>query len=238
MLTMAKLVRSTNAITVAGLQPSRILRFHACFLIPINSQGGMDGMNVFYKHCLESLYPPGSCGKYCNGHTFTCYEKEVHSACCDEGGLNCKKHIPKTCPVGCGARLVILHLGHTDSLLTLRLRSHVALVFPEFMETCRDHVHKSFPQEAKQFESFEKGCLEQDSLALVEYAIDLKKQGCTIDLTGQRRRLQNKNQIFLQKMLSSKSRTCSWNEITAYGAHYSQFSNQSHTFTVTRPRRV
>jgi hypothetical protein len=23
-------------------------------------------MNVFYDHCLESLYPPGSCGTYCN----------------------------------------------------------------------------------------------------------------------------------------------------------------------------
>ena len=64
-------------------------------------------MSVFYKHCLEGLYPPGSCGKYCNGHTFDCYEKEVHSACCDENGFNCgKNHVPKTCPVGCGAQIL------------------------------------------------------------------------------------------------------------------------------------
>ena len=70
----------------------------------------MDGMNVFYKRCLEELYPPGSCGRYCNDHTFDCYDKEVHSACCDEEGLNCKGHIvPKTCPVGCGTCNQSLH---------------------------------------------------------------------------------------------------------------------------------
>ena len=81
----------------------------------------MDGMSVFYKHCLEELYPPGSCGRYCNGHTFGCYEKEVHSACCDEGGLNCKSLVPKTCPVGCGAHnqscIPSLHrLPHADMM--------------------------------------------------------------------------------------------------------------------------
>ena len=85
------------------------------------------------------------------------------------------------------------------------------------METCRAHVHKNFPKQAQQFESFEKGCLSQDSLALVEYAIDLKAQGCTIDLTGRHRRLQKGEAAFLTLMLTSKSKTCSWNEITAYG---------------------
>ena len=85
------------------------------------------------------------------------------------------------------------------------------------METCRAHVHKNFPTQAQQFESFEKGCLSQDSLALVEYAIDLKAQGCTIDLMGKHRRLQKGGAAFLTLMLTSKSKTCSWNEITAYG---------------------
>ena len=85
------------------------------------------------------------------------------------------------------------------------------------METCRAHVHKNFPKQAQQFESFEKGCLSQDSLALVEYAIDLKAQGCTIDLIGKHRRLQKGAPAFLTLMLTSKSKTCSWNEITAYG---------------------
>ena len=68
-------------------------------------------------------YPPGSCGMFCNQHTYDCYMKEVrsalrisnalhldqlraqvHSACCDEGGANCNSasRVPKTCPVGCG----------------------------------------------------------------------------------------------------------------------------------------
>ena len=95
------------------------------------------------------------------------------------------------------------------------------------METCRDHVHKNFPKQVQQFESFEKGCLSQDSLALVEYAMDLKTQGCTIDLMGKHRRLQIKNQFFLEKMLTSKSKTCSWNEITAYGTIPLAFPNDS-----------
>ena len=85
------------------------------------------------------------------------------------------------------------------------------------METCRAHVHKNFPKQAQQFESFEKGCLSQDSLALVEYAIYLKAQGCTIDLMGKHRRLQKGAAAFLTLMLTSWSTTCSWNEITAYG---------------------
>ena len=31
--------------------------------------GGMGEMGTFYEHCLETLYPAGSCGTYCNGHT-------------------------------------------------------------------------------------------------------------------------------------------------------------------------
>ena len=31
--------------------------------------GGMDEMGLFYDDCLEELYPPGSCGTFCNEHT-------------------------------------------------------------------------------------------------------------------------------------------------------------------------
>ena len=34
-----------------------------------SKMGGMKEMGVFYDHCLKSLYPPGSCGTYCNTHT-------------------------------------------------------------------------------------------------------------------------------------------------------------------------
>ena len=64
--------------------------------------GGMDEMSIFYDHCLETLYPPGSCGTFCNEHTYDCYVTEVHESCCDEQGLNCPsgQDIPNTCPVG------------------------------------------------------------------------------------------------------------------------------------------
>ena len=81
--------------------------------------GGMDTMGIFYDHCLESLYPPGSCGTFCNAHTFECFVNEVHESCCDEQGTNCPPNsdVPLTCPVGC------------------------ALVFPEFNEICYDHIY-------------------------------------------------------------------------------------------------
>jgi hypothetical protein len=31
--------------------------------------GGMEEMGTFYDHCVESLYPPGTCGAFCNQHT-------------------------------------------------------------------------------------------------------------------------------------------------------------------------
>jgi hypothetical protein len=58
-------------------------------------------MSKFYDHCLETLYPPGSCGLLCNEHTYQCFLTEVHSSCCDEQGTNCQEgnDIPLTCPV-------------------------------------------------------------------------------------------------------------------------------------------
>ena len=52
--------------------------------------------------------------------------------------------VPETCPVGC------------------------ALVFPEFMETCRDHVLDNPQLNDADFDAFERLCLDQDGLALVE----------------------------------------------------------------------
>ena len=61
--------------------------------------GGMDEMGAFYDSCLESLYPPGSCGTFCNGHTYDCYRAEIEEACCDEEGTNCPTDtdVPNTC---------------------------------------------------------------------------------------------------------------------------------------------
>ena len=43
----------------------------------------MDGMHLFYTNCLESLYPPGSCGTFCNEHTYECYLNEVQESWCE-----------------------------------------------------------------------------------------------------------------------------------------------------------
>ena len=41
------------------------------------NMGGMDEMGFFYDDCLEQLYPPGSCGRFCNDHTYTCLLTEI-----------------------------------------------------------------------------------------------------------------------------------------------------------------
>ena len=135
-------------------------------MLTLAGMGGMDEMGDFYDHCLVALYPPGSCGSFCTGHTYDCYMTQVHEACCDEAGTNCnaESDVPNTCPVGC------------------------AIVFPEFLEICHDHVegHEATisTMELAEFEEFEHECLTNDGLALVEYALDMKRRGCFVNLRG------------------------------------------------------
>ena len=150
-------------------------------------------MSFFYDSCLSVLYPPGVCGTFCTGHTFDCFLVEVHSACC-EGGVNCADDhdVPLSCPVGC------------------------AIVFPRFMETCRDHIAEVEAQSvAEDFEAFEQECIELDGLALVQYAIDLQERGCQIDLGGAgRRQLQG----YLGQWLSSAEPSCAWDQLNDLAA--------------------
>ena len=87
-----------------------------------------------------------------------------------------------------------------------------ALVFPEFLETCRDHVHEYPDMMIADFEAFESDCLQQDGLSLVEYAISLVNQGCILDLEDTvGRRLQDSP--FLGATFGSDASRCSWDEI-------------------------
>ena len=158
--------------------------------------GGMSEMGAFYDHCLESLYPPGSCGTFCNGHTFDCLLAEVHESCCDVAGTNCPPGttIPHTCPVGC------------------------AIVFPQFAETCRAHIAATSSLDSAQFAAFETTCLQQDALALVEYALDMRAQGCIIDLTGGSRRRRTQGTQYLAQWLTSDAHGCDWDEVDDYAA--------------------
>ena len=166
--------------------------------------GGMDEMGIFYETCLESLYPPGKCGAFCNEHTYECLLAEVQQSCCDEGGRNCPESsaVPLTCPVGC------------------------ALVFPQFMESCHTHISES-GLEVADFEAFEARCLEVDGLALVEYSINLQRRGCTINLhsptpkpggsQGGHRRMQailrRLQDIFMSTWLGVSSPGCRWDDL-------------------------
>ena len=64
-----------------------------------------------------------------------------------------------------------------------------AIVFAAFLETCREHIQGQEQLEEQEYEEFETLCLDQDGLALVEYALDLQSHGCVLSLGGRRRRL-------------------------------------------------
>ena len=62
-----------------------------------------------------------------------------------------------------------------------------AIVFPAFVETCREHIQGQEQLEEQEYEEFEALCLRQDGLALVEYAMDMMANGCVLDLSGRGR---------------------------------------------------
>lgn len=148
-------------------------------------------------NCLETLYPPGSCGFVCNAHTYDCYVSQISESCCDEGGRNCPadRDVPIDCQVGC------------------------AIVFPEFFETCHDHVVANQDMDEQDFAAFETQCLDQEGLALVEYALNLQNSGCIIDLSGDvgggspaggHRLLQSS---YLTQYFGSTEPECSWDDL-------------------------
>ena len=99
--------------------------------------------------------------------------------------------VPNTCQVGC------------------------AIVFPQFVETCRDHIRDQPELNEPDFEEFEETCLEQDGLALVEYALDLQNSGCHVELGGFRRQMQAdlRDRYFLGQWIGPSAPLCSWDEI-------------------------
>jgi hypothetical protein len=129
---------------------------------------------------------------------------DVRKACCDINGENCntQSSVPLQCPVGC------------------------ALVFPRFVEKCRAHIkahqtpsweHSANAINLKVFEGFEQKCLKQDSMAMVEYALEMKDKGCKIDLQHavSGRRLQQ-GQFMSQWLNTPAASTCSWDKLNEY----------------------
>ena len=157
--------------------------------------GGMKQMSTFYDGCLQSLYPPGSCGKYCSDHTYDCFTREVQAACCDEAGLNCPAQslVPKACAVGC------------------------ALVYPRFVDTCRQFIRARAGSATTKYDAFRQKCLQVDAIPLINYALDMQRRGCQINFGGNdgstgRRIMQSS----LSSMFESNSHTCTWDQLDDY----------------------
>lgn len=149
--------------------------------------GGMDEMGLFYDACLIELYPPGSCGTFCNAHTYQCYLSEIQAACCNENGLDwsnlkpalfsvksiistLKSFMYSTKPVVFGVFLgtefgSVSIRSDPASDVPLTCPVGCALVFPEFVEVCRDHIAgqgQAVAGELRDFEAFESDCLDAD----------------------------------------------------------------------------
>ena len=134
-----------------------------------------------------------------NEHTYDCYMEEIHQACCDEHGANCDESndVPHTCPVGC------------------------AIVFPEFMETCANHMDMHPEINIEDWRAFEQQCLELDGLALVDFAMALIAKGCIVHLSddasggtgGHRRFLQLLGGWFAKRLTSAEASTCSFDDL-------------------------
>ena len=102
-----------------------------------------------------------------------CRLMEVQSACCADPS-NCPEGdpTPHECPVGC------------------------ALVFPFFLESCHDALAEQ-GGDMDEYAKFSDACARQDTTALVEYAVSLKNDGCTIDLgDGRGRRMESSESAF------------------------------------------
>ena len=94
------------------------------------------------------------------------------------------------------------------------------------MESCNTHISES-GLEVALFEEFETRCLEVDGLALVEYAINLQRRGCTINLhsptpkaggsQGGHRRMQailrRLQDLFMSSWLGVSSPGCRWDDL-------------------------
>ena len=99
-----------------------------------------------------------------------CRLMEVQSACCADPS-NCPEGdpTPHECPVQC------------------------ALVFPFFLESCGDALAEQ-GGDMDEYTKFSRACTRQDTTALVDYAVSLKSQGCSIELgDGRGRRMESRD---------------------------------------------
>eukprot|EP01043_Picozoa_sp_COSAG02_P064374 COSAG02_NODE_9391_length_2232_cov_5.085326_1_plen_353_part_10 len=89
-----------------------------------------------------------------------------------------------------------------------------AIVFPPFLESCRDHIIAS-GLAIGDFDSFSEMCLSVDARDLVEYVAELRSRGCDINLdsavtpTGGHRRTQDLSGTIFR----TTSEACRWDQI-------------------------
>ena len=123
-------------------------------------------------------------------------------------GTTCRTPARSAAP-SCKRHTLPPSIGRAHLTLDIRFR------FPQFVETCRDHIRDQPELNEPDFEIFEEMCLEQDGLALVEYALDLQNSGCHVELGNFRRQMQAdlRDRYFLGQWIGPSAPLCSWDEI-------------------------
>ena len=134
----------------------------------IKAMGMAGSMETFFATCMETLYPPGSCGDVCDASTFQCRLQEVNMACCREDGCKNGSIVPADCSTEC------------------------ALVFVSFRDECATMSSGAFDVGTmSQLDDFKTKCLDQDTTSVVEFAKVLMERGCSIVFDSHRRQLQD-----------------------------------------------
>eukprot|EP01050_Picozoa_sp_SAG11_P017921 SAG11_NODE_2638_length_3142_cov_17.327637_2_plen_201_part_00 len=96
-------------------------------------------------------------------------------------------------------------------------------VFPQFLETCRDHLATIEGNNIADFDEFSTNCLDLEGVALVEYAIELLDAGCHINLGGLTAGGQHRRQLqYLAQRFSSGNEECGWDQLDDFAADVDQ----------------
>jgi hypothetical protein len=82
------------------------------------------------------------------------------------------------------------------------------------METCGDHISEHPELSDVAFEPFEQMCLEQDGLALVEYARLMMADGCVLDFATEGRRRTQILTLVLSDTFASN--TCTFEDLNSF----------------------
>lgn len=147
-------------------------------LLEAMDTSGVTGIGIlssFYDKCLGAMVAGQTvCADTCgSANDLRCHRQRLHEACCDVGSSDCAADIA-TMPPKCSVRCSVVALGFVqDCAASLQREGTESLTAAQqFWDTCANRE----PTIVNGHDA--------DGLGLIEYAVDLRKQGCLLDIPG------------------------------------------------------